>query len=129
MVSPFTEEESLPPAQAQNEADLFGELNRSMCHMIGVGRWSKLDAEAAEKKVVDLAKNGPYSAREALEAGLIDGVKYKRELIESLFSKDEEGKDESGIVKSDKAPRYGELRLDSPNAPKFKVSPGREKPM
>ncbi|KDN40013.1 hypothetical protein K437DRAFT_275822 [Tilletiaria anomala UBC 951] len=123
MVSTFVEEEELPPAQTQNEAELFGELNRSMCHMIAVSRFPDLDADEAESKVADLAKDGPYSGREALQAGLIDGVKHKRELIESLF---QEEKPSGGGEKEEKEgkkvhPRQvGELRLDAPEAPKFK---------
>ncbi len=140
MVSPFIEEEELPPAQTQNEADLFGDLNRSMARMIGSARFQDLNPEEAEEKVVEMAKNGPYAAAEALEIGLIDGLRYKREIIESLFS-DHEGtgspdahsaasaskqpssEDDSTLpatLSKGKAPQYGQRRLDSPEAPKFK---------
>lgn len=85
MVSPFTETESLTPAQLQNQAQLLGELNRGYEYAVGVNRFPAKDSEQAADTVAALAQRGPLSAREAEEAGLIDGRCYKRDIVRGLM--------------------------------------------
>lgn len=84
MVSTFTQADGLPPAQIEDESRLLGELGRSLAYAIGINRYSDMDPDEAADKVAQLSKEGPFSAQEALEAGLISGVKYKREAIKEL---------------------------------------------
>jgi len=102
MISTFTQSESLPPAQLKNEAELLGELNRGLCHAIGVSRYPNLEPEAAADKVAELSTRGPIPASEAVKEGLITGVAFKREIFKSLKDNNKkekelkEGSDEKG---------------------------------
>lgn len=84
MVSTFVQADGLPPAQLEDEARLLGELSRSVAHAVGVNRFPKLEPDEAADKVAGLARRGPFTAQEAMEAGLISGVKYKREVVKML---------------------------------------------
>lgn len=84
MISSFTQKDGLPPAQLEDEARLLGELGHSLTYTIGVNRFSDMDPEEAAQKVADLSKRGPFSAKDALDAGLINGIKYKREVVDML---------------------------------------------
>lgn len=86
-ISTFTQNESLPPAQLENEAQLLGELSRSLAYAIGVNRFPDMDPNEAADKVAELTKQGPFSAKEAAELGLITGVRYKREVVR-MFGED-----------------------------------------
>lgn len=87
MISTFTQEEGLPPKQLEDEAKLLGELSRSLSYAIGVNRFANLDPEEAADKVSELSKSGPFSAKDALEQGLITGIKYKSEVKKELGEK------------------------------------------
>lgn len=87
MVAPFTETDSLTPEQLANQADLLGDLNHGYAHAVGANRFPKLDGQVAAEHVAELACRGPFSAREAEQAGLIDGTRFKRELVQELVPK------------------------------------------
>lgn len=84
MVSPFTEVDSLPPAQLANQAELLGELSQGYARALGAHRFPQLPADEAAERVLSLAHRGPFSAREAEEAGLIDGTCFRRDIVEEL---------------------------------------------
>jgi signal peptide peptidase SppA len=84
VVAPYLQEDGLTAAQLQDEAQLLGELSRSISYSIGVNRFPNLPAEEAADKVASLLARGPFSALEAADLGLIDGVKYKRDVIKEL---------------------------------------------
>ena len=84
MVSPFVERDALPPAQLKNHAELIGELNYGYAHAVGRSRFPELSESQAADKVLALAKEGPYSAKEAVQANLIDGVSFKRDALRAL---------------------------------------------
>ncbi|WFD36303.1 hypothetical protein MCUN1_003182 [Malassezia cuniculi] len=84
MVSPFVERDSLPPAQLKNQAELIGELNYGYANAIGKSRFPELGANEATDRVLALAQGGPYSAKEAAQLNLIDGVSFKRDALRSL---------------------------------------------
>lgn len=87
MVSPFTETDSLTPAQLTNQAELLGELNYGYAHTVGSSRFPELERKAAAEHVAELACRGPFSAREAEQAGLIDGLRFKRDVVQELVPK------------------------------------------
>lgn len=88
MISQFVEKDGLTRPQAENEAALLGELNRSLAFAIGVNRFPDLDPAEAADTVTTLMNNGPYSAEEAEKLGLIDGRKYKGDVARLLLGKD-----------------------------------------
>lgn len=95
MVSPFVERDALPAAQLKNHAELLGELNYSYAMAVGKNRFAELEPARAAAQVLALAKEGPYSAREAVGANLIDGVSFKRDALRTLagpFAGDEQFK-------------------------------------
>lgn len=116
MISQFKEKDGLPPLQAQNEAQLLGELNRSVAYAIGSNRFRGIDGDDAADKVVELMGKGPYSAKEALELGLVDGLKYKGEVVKMLT-----GQDAGGDIGEDK--KKSEAKDDDPASLKFKTLP------
>jgi signal peptide peptidase SppA len=116
MISQFKEKDGLPPLQAQNEAQLLGELNRSVAYAIGSNRFRGTDGDDAADKVVELMSKGPYSAKEALELGLVDGLKYKGEVVKLLT-----GQDAGGDI--GEAKKKGEANDDDPASLKFKTLP------
>lgn len=95
MVSPFVERDALPPAQLKNHAELLGELNYSYAMTVGKNRFAELEPDRAAAQILALAKEGPYSAKEAVNANLIDGVSFKRDALRTLsgpFAGDEQFK-------------------------------------
>lgn len=84
MISTFTQSESLPKEQLKNEAELIGELNRGLCHAIGVSRYPELKPEEAVEKIVALSQKGPIPASEAVREGLITGMAFKRDVLKGL---------------------------------------------
>ncbi|CAO1616890.1 unnamed protein product [Sympodiomycopsis kandeliae] len=80
MIAPATQDESLTKPQLQNQADLLGELNRSVAYTIGVNRFPNEDPEKAADRVMDIMSNGPYSAAEARDLGLVDDTLYKADV-------------------------------------------------
>lgn len=84
MISQFTQADGLPPAQIEDESRLLGELGRSLSYTIGINRFPHLHPDEAADKVMELSRQGPFAAKEAAEAGLITGIKYKRDVIKML---------------------------------------------
>ncbi|EPQ29850.1 uncharacterized protein PFL1_02523 [Pseudozyma flocculosa PF-1] len=84
MISTFNQDEELPPAQAQNEAEMLGELNRGLMHAIGVNRFPEADPSEMADQLELWAKEGPFSSREAAKLGLINGIAFKRDLVKRL---------------------------------------------
>ncbi|PWN27673.1 hypothetical protein BDZ90DRAFT_232084 [Jaminaea rosea] len=106
MISQFVEEDGLTKPQAENEAQLLGELNRSVAYGIGVNRFREIeDADEAADKVADLMQRGPFSAKEAEEVGLIDGRMYKGDVVNMFFPHREGTPDLKGVFD----PATGEL--------------------
>lgn len=100
MVSQFTQEEGLTKPQAENEAQLLGELNRSVAYAIGINRYPSLNPDEAADKVTEMMRRGPWTAKDALAAGLVDGIKYKGDVIKILTGTDDwnraDEKDDAG---------------------------------
>ncbi|GAK65522.1 protease IV sppA [Moesziomyces antarcticus] len=94
MVSTFSREESLPAPQIQNEAELLGELNRGLVHAVAVNRFPDEDPDAMSGKLEAWMKEGPFSAREAKELGLINGTAFKREIVKRLIDPKHGGNEE-----------------------------------
>jgi len=84
MVSSFIQNDELPPAQLEDESRLLGELSRSIAHGVGVNRYPDMEHESAADKVMQMFKEGPFTAKEAEAKGLITAAKYKREIIKEL---------------------------------------------
>ncbi|KAN0060097.1 hypothetical protein ACQY0O_008070 [Thecaphora frezii] len=95
MISTFSRDESLPPAQMQNEAELLGELNRGLMHAIGVNRFPDADPNEMADQLEEWCKEGPFSSREAHKLGLINGLAYKRDLIKRLVDPQHGGNEET----------------------------------
>ncbi|PWN38022.1 uncharacterized protein FA14DRAFT_104821, partial [Meira miltonrushii] len=84
MVSSFIQDEELPPAQLEDESRLLGELSRSIAHGIGVNRYPDMEHDAAADKVMQMTREGPFTAKDAEAKGLITAAKYKREILKEL---------------------------------------------
>lgn len=81
MISTATQEDSLTKPQLQDQAQLLGELNRNVAYAIGSHRFPSQDAETAADKIAHIMTNGPYTAKEAKELGLIDELAYKDDVF------------------------------------------------
>ncbi|KAL4400902.1 peptidase [Malassezia pachydermatis] len=81
MVSTFVQDE-FPPAQLQNMSELYGDLQQNAARMLGEHRFRDVENSAA--KVYELMQHGPYTAREALAAGLIDALVHREDVTPSL---------------------------------------------
>ena len=112
MVSTFSRDESLPPAQAQNEAELLGELNRGLMHAIGVNRFPNADPNETADKLERWAKDGPYTSREATELGLINGQAFKRDIIKRLIDPEHGGIQETKFKSLHHYNRVNDRNLD-----------------
>ncbi|WFD05785.1 hypothetical protein MVES1_001119 [Malassezia vespertilionis] len=88
MVSPFIQE-TLPPAQLAEHSKLLGELNRGYAYAVGVSRFANLAPCEATDRVAALAHNGPFTAKEAKDNGLIDDICYKRDILKQLLTPEE----------------------------------------
>lgn len=80
MTSPFTQD-NLPPEQLANLSQVYGDLMRNLARHIGAHRFAKPGAPRHEATnwAERVLQNGPYTASEALELGLIDGICHKHE--------------------------------------------------
>lgn len=78
MTSTFVHDE-LPSAQLANYAELLGDMQRHFARYLGQNRFKREGLEAATDKAASLMQDGPYTAREALEAGLIDDTLHYHE--------------------------------------------------
>ncbi|PWY98318.1 hypothetical protein BCV70DRAFT_213051 [Testicularia cyperi] len=85
MISTFSREESLTEPQAQNEAELLGELNRGMVHALAVNRFPDDDPTAMADKIEKWTQQGPFSSREAQQLGLVNGTAFKRDIVKRLI--------------------------------------------
>lgn len=118
MISTFTQSETLPPAQLKNEAELIGELNRGLCHAIGVSRYPNLDPEDAAEKVAEMSQRGPIPASEALKEGLITGMAFKRDILKGLREDNEKEKK----LKDGEEPLSKDSKMEAANKEKEKDS-------
>ncbi|WFC97775.1 hypothetical protein MYAM1_000494 [Malassezia yamatoensis] len=94
MISPFTETDSLTADQLANQTELLADLNLKYAQMVGARRYPKLASELAAEHVSELAYHGPFSASEAQQAGLIDGTRFKRDVIQELVPAEEAEEDQ-----------------------------------
>jgi len=85
MTSTFVHDE-LPPAQLANYAEMLGDMQRHFARYLGQNRFKRDGLEAATDRAAALMHEGPYSAREALDAGLIDGALHYHEHKSRLAS-------------------------------------------
>ncbi|WFD26830.1 hypothetical protein MNAN1_001819 [Malassezia nana] len=85
MTSMFVHDE-LPSAQLANYAEMLGDMQRHFARYLGQNRFKRQGREAATDRAVELMQEGPYTAREALAAGLIDETLYHHEHMHRLAS-------------------------------------------
>ena len=78
MTSTFVHDE-LPAAQLANYAEMLGDMQRHFARYLGQNRFKRDGLEAATDRAAALMHEGPYSAREALDVGLIDGTLHYHE--------------------------------------------------
>lgn len=102
-IAPYSLEELSEP-QRENEEELLSDLNENMCRLIARNRFKNEDPAMALQKVKDLCKTGPYDdAQEAIRTGLIDGVTYKRFVLEQALDASRQSEDTKVLV-ADSAP-------------------------
>lgn len=80
MISPAIRDDGLTQPQLENQAHLLGELNNNVAYAIGVSRFPNEDPQQAADKVMRLMCDGPFSAKEAKELGLVDDLLYKADV-------------------------------------------------
>ncbi|KAK4055373.1 hypothetical protein OIO90_003211 [Microbotryomycetes sp. JL221] len=116
-VQPYIDEKLTPP-QKQNQIELINDLNNNLLSYIAKNRIqqlsnsnkhdqhqqqqkidsnesnsieikNRLTTRQAFNKVKELTKEGPFTAQEAIENGLIDGTCYKQDIIDSILVGDQ----------------------------------------
>lgn len=84
VTSAFVHDE-LPPEQLANLSDVLGGLQHNMARLLGQNRFSEQGPpHVATAKAEHVLRHGPYSASEALAAGLIDGICHRHDITPSL---------------------------------------------
>ena len=102
-IAPYSLEELSEP-QRENEEELLSDLNENMCRLIARNRFKNEDPATALQKVKEMCKFGPYDdAQEAIRKGLIDGVTYKRFVLEEALDSSKHT-EEAKVVLDDSAP-------------------------
>ncbi|CAO1626134.1 unnamed protein product [Jaminaea pallidilutea] len=95
MISTFTEREGLTEPQAQNEAQLLGDLNHAIASTIGENRLPEMDSRQSTKCITKWMQLGPWDAKKAKEFRLVDDLQYRQDVVKMLDIKEEQA---SGVT-------------------------------
>lgn len=89
-VQPYIGEGFTEP-QRINKEELLNDLNDNLMTYIARNRFPGDIGRAGLDKVKELSKNGPYTAREAVKIGLLDGLNYRQDILDSVMEKEKGG--------------------------------------
>ncbi|KPV72572.1 uncharacterized protein RHOBADRAFT_55673 [Rhodotorula graminis WP1] len=82
-ISPYTREEFTEP-QRENHAQLINDLNDNLLTYIGRNRFPEKGGQGSLDHVRALTKVGPFTARTAVESGLVNGTTYRQDVLHSV---------------------------------------------
>ncbi|KAJ8292309.1 Protease 4 [Rhodotorula toruloides] len=101
-VQPYIDEKFTDP-QRENTHQLLSDLNDNLLAYIGRNRFSDKSGVDSLEHVKALTQVGPFSAAQAKEKGLIDGLCYRQDVLDSvLLGKKEE---DAEVPKEVEAPK------------------------
>ncbi|GAA5902292.1 hypothetical protein JCM8208_007251 [Rhodotorula glutinis] len=83
-ISPYTREEFTEP-QRENHAQLINDLNDNLLTYIGRNRFPEKGGQGSLDHVRALTKVGPFTARTAVESGLVNGTCYRQDVLDSVM--------------------------------------------
>lgn len=68
--------------------ELIGDLNDNLMTYIARNRYPDEGGQAGLDKVKALSQVGPYSANNAVKVGLLNGVGYRQDVLDSILEED-----------------------------------------
>ncbi|GAA5995641.1 uncharacterized protein JCM10292_005296 [Rhodotorula paludigena] len=92
-VQPYIDEKLTDP-QRENHAQLINDLNDNLLTYIGRNRFPSKGGREALEHVRGLSQIGPFTARTALESGLINGTCYRQDVLDSVLDPEAGGSDD-----------------------------------
>lgn len=87
-------DEKLTDPQRENHAQLINDLNDNLLTYIGRNRFPSKGGREALEHVRGLSRIGPFTARTALESGLINGTCYRQDVLDSVLDPEAGGSDD-----------------------------------
>jgi hypothetical protein len=91
-VAPFIAD-SLSAEQKANQVSYMEDLNSNLLRYIGRNRFPNLPPTERLAKIKALSLIGPFTAGEATKHGLLNGVSYRQDLLDSILLPAQGGKD------------------------------------
>ncbi|GAA5858034.1 hypothetical protein JCM8547_006672 [Rhodosporidiobolus lusitaniae] len=82
-VQPYIDEK-FTDAQRANHLSLLSDLNDNLLTYLGRNRFPSLSGRASLDRLKSLSQVGPFSAARAAEAGLVDGVCYRQDVLDAV---------------------------------------------
>lgn len=76
---------SLQKPQKENQSELVNDLNDNLMTYIARNRYPEDVGQRGLDKVKALSQVGPYTATEAVKAGLITGTGYRQDVLDSVL--------------------------------------------
>ncbi|KAK4701120.1 protease IV, partial [Phenoliferia sp. Uapishka_3] len=89
-VQPYIDEK-LTKAQKENQIELISDLNDNLLTYIARNRFPTEGGQAGLDKVRALTQIGPFTASQAVKAGLLDGATYRQDIFDSVFDEEKGG--------------------------------------
>lgn len=85
------------PPQKENQIELLTDLNSNLLTYIARNRFPTLPGQSGLSHVQSLSQLGPYTATEAAKAGLINGVGYRQDVLDSVLEPEKGGDEERKV--------------------------------
>ncbi|GAA6013233.1 hypothetical protein JCM10207_000827 [Rhodosporidiobolus poonsookiae] len=86
-VQPYIDEQLTPP-QRENHRQLLSDLNDNLLTYLARNRFPHLVGQRGLDRAKELSHVGPFTASRAKEAGLIDGLCYRQDVIDSVVEEE-----------------------------------------
>lgn len=93
----YTREEFTEP-QRENHSELINDLNDNLLTYIGRNRFPEKGGQGSLDHVRALTKVGPFTARTAVESGLVNGTCYRQDVLDSVMEEDVGGDPEVKLM-------------------------------
>ncbi|GAA5935009.1 hypothetical protein JCM10213_000618 [Rhodosporidiobolus nylandii] len=96
-VQPYIDEQLTPP-QRENHLALLNDLNTNLMTYLSRNRFSHLGGRRGLEHVQSLSKVGPFTAARAQKEGLVDGLCYRQDVIDSVLLEGQQSLEEAATA-------------------------------